>query len=860
MQHLCDEIIQIILNELENPTNFSLISKRFYQFTQDPYVRASYFLARYGRIQALYWALGRGKLMNEKVIDILISSGAHLSRYLAQCAIHHYFRTQVGFIKTPWVRSISFPVFSHFMAVAARMYGDIPTGKGDDDASIFAALLKQNRFTTDVRAGKWEMLKDVLEKYKFIPFCNKDPMMAQFPLVLAIEPRLLTYARTNGFYMDRKYRNFVFRKMFEKPAVAYEGRADEIIQNVRELSRLDPAMFLSRTVAAEICMEAGTNDQAYAALKRLDKERELKYDLRSVVGELIKLFINTRSISNPYTFLVLRELHRDYPSQDPTVRLVLLLIIFHSESIPLSPSPISRPTTTPLLRAYVSACKEKVQSMGLSPVTRCDLVDVLVNKFVPDRFWGVLEYGRVVLGLEQKEEEELLQDVALKCLEISCKGKMLKRLVESHPFLSDVIASHVLHNFRIDLDDLPPSEDENACHEFEARLCRDFVTVRRSGSFAEAAVEGTGSAQVVEDVQGQHQDTAEGNDDDDSDIVEMPDPPDDGDDDDLGPVGQDTLTSMIRKDEMAPMRRRRFYEMVTNYHDGLGRLPYPADYQQVGRWIRTHYGHRSAVSAVFMMHAILNENTVVLQPYLYSENFDMANRVPVTLKQFKMLGRLGRSPSTALYDDIEAGIEFYFGEEDYLTPDELSGNTTPPRKARSHKVKVKAENSGGSSTQMVNVAPRAVPSSSRLPSSPRGKNRPRRSAASTVCYVVPDSDDEGIVEGRVDEHVKKRRVESNLQRWIKHLSVLLKEEQKKYKEKKKREQAAAQPGTKVRVLKSEFFKSLSYNLPRLRKADKLKRQQLYGADVPDEDYSEGEEDEYHYRTTRSKRRKVDTED
>ena len=56
---------------------------------------------------------------------------------------------------------------------------------------------------------------------------------------------------------------------------------------------------------------------------------------------------------------------------------------------------------------------------------------------------------------------------------------------------------------------------------------------------------------------------------------------------------------------------------------------------------------------------------------------------------------------------------------------------------------------------------------------------------------------------------------------------------------------------------SEFFKSLSANLTRLRKTDREKRQQLYGADVPSEDYSEGEEDEYQYRTTRSKRHKVE---
>lgn len=65
-----DEILQLILNELNNPASFALLSKRHYEFTQDPYVRAMYFLARYGRIQALYWALGRGKLMSERMLDV----------------------------------------------------------------------------------------------------------------------------------------------------------------------------------------------------------------------------------------------------------------------------------------------------------------------------------------------------------------------------------------------------------------------------------------------------------------------------------------------------------------------------------------------------------------------------------------------------------------------------------------------------------------------------------------------------------------------------------------------------------------------------------------------------------------------
>lgn len=41
-------------------------------------------------------------------------------------------------------------------------------------------------------------------------------------------------------------------------------------------------MFLSRTVTAEICMEVKSNEQAYNALKRLDKEGYLRFELTYV--------------------------------------------------------------------------------------------------------------------------------------------------------------------------------------------------------------------------------------------------------------------------------------------------------------------------------------------------------------------------------------------------------------------------------------------------------------------------------------------------------------------------------------------------------------------------------------------------
>ncbi|KAI0781991.1 hypothetical protein C8Q75DRAFT_789273 [Abortiporus biennis] len=860
MDKLCDEILQIILNELDDPTSFILTSKHIHNFTQDPYVRASYFISRYGKVQAFYWALGRGKLMNKEVIDILLSSGAHLSRYLVQCIIQHYYRSLVHFIKTQWVRSLDFTTVNYILSIAGEMYGNIPVSKGEDDGAAFNTLLKDSRLPSDQRVMKFEAARDIVEKYKFIPFCNKDPMMAQFPLVLAIEPRLLPFARANGFYMDHKYRNFVFRKMFEKAAIVSEGRMDEIIRNVKELTRLDPLMFLSRTVAAEICMEAKSNEAAYNALKALDQEGCLKFELRTVVHDLIKLFAKTRSVASPPIANVLRQLFTDFPSKDPIVRVVLLLQIFLSEH--LAVTPLIPGLAGLSLTQYVRACKQKIEDIGLNPVKRTDLLEVLANKFAPDRFVGILEYGRTELAMSRNEVEGLIQELAIRCLEVGCKGKMLKKLLEAYTFLDDVVRERVVKKYRLNLDDLPMSEDENACINFSAPLCRGFEC----------------DPPVISVLPSKPTET--------EDDVSLDEPEEESSDEfDLGYIGQDTLSAMIRKDELAPTRgRRRFYDMYAPYSDTAGKLTYPADHVQVGRVVRQRFGPRSGVSAVFLMHAVVNGNPMIVQSYLGLTTDALPNelRIPITLKHFKLLARLGRAPGQSLYEDIEAGAEFYFSEEDYLTPEELTG--TPRKKYKHSRIRIKMVSSYTVKTES-SPAPEAlsapIPSSSSPPPSssarrsasiscsptptPSGstsRRRLRRTASTTKSYVVPDSDDEDIADSKDEmvQHVhaqaKKRKVESNMQKWIKHLTILYKEEQKKYNEKKRRVQAAAEPGTKVRLSRNEFLRSMAANLPRIRKLDHLKRQQLYGPDVADEDYSSGEEDEYQDRRTR-KRRKSD---
>lgn len=139
------------------------------------------------------------------------------------------------------------------------------------------------------------------------------------------------------------------------------------------------------------------------------------------------------------------------------------------------------------------------------------------------------------------------------------------------------------------------------------------------------------------------------------------------------------------------------------------------------------------------------------------------------------------------FDDIEAGAEFYFSEEDYLSSDELEG--APPKiTGRMLYARMRAMMTGYPVKTESSPAPSA---SSRVELArlrlPDPAFRPRRGAASSAKnYVVPDSDDDMIADHDEDEIMqqahaiaKKRRDESNLQKWIKHLSGLLREEQKK---------------------------------------------------------------------------------
>lgn len=797
MERLCNEVLQLIFYELDEPTSLTLVSKRFYEFSQDPYFRAHYFLSRYGPPHALHQALGRGKVLTERVLDILISSGAHFSRYLIQVAFHHYFHTQSHFIKTQWVRNVPLSVFSHFLLLASRRYDNIPRGKGQDDGSIFAQFLSESRYPPTQKRVSWESIRDIIEKYHFFPFSTKDPIMAQFPLALAIEPRLLPYAVANGFRMNSKYRDFVFRKMFEH-AAASDRKPGDIVQNFVELSRLDSTMFLTRTVAAEICVEAKMNTVGYTALKELDKNGKLRFSLSSLVEDLLKLFLKTRSVTTLDTQASIRFLYKEFPSPHPVVRLVVLLTIFMAADAD-----------------NLNTVKVRLQDVDFGTLTKKDVYNLLVHPLM-DRCTTIFDYMRSEMasseegrrGMSEQEIQEIVDNVAARLLEVDCKGRMLERLHDNHPSVNETIVKTVITKHRIELEDLPEISDAVACRSYQSLLCREH---HYKGSEMDYFWETAASTELT--ATGEIQQAGE-------DAMHIM---DEINERELGEIGQESLTIMIRQDESLPSRSRRRMSYFSAYSD-LGLFNLPIDYSQVGRWIKAKFGAKSRVTATFMTHAVLNNASSILRHYLME-----MTPVPLTLKHFQILARLGRPINYNLSLFLLSGPEFYRCEEEYLVRCDAA--------------------SGAFSTSKSDYLKRLPPLSTAmdLRGTVPSRKRPRRSAANIRTYTI-DSDDEtsDVVDSKQSD-LKEAKQALNLEKWIQELGILLRAEQTKFRQRKKKLEFRQLGASTSDAIPNEFLKSLGSELRVLRKHSREKNTSHREIATHDDD------GEYVYRTTPSKR-------
>jgi len=115
---------------------------------------------------------------------VLLSSGAHLSRYLVQVAVQHYFRSLCPFIKTPWVRTLSLSTFGHFLKLSSGRFGAINIGKGEDDGVVFRNFIRESRRHPDRRGLEIDAIVEILEKGKVrLLMLSKIPYRLSLPAV-----------------------------------------------------------------------------------------------------------------------------------------------------------------------------------------------------------------------------------------------------------------------------------------------------------------------------------------------------------------------------------------------------------------------------------------------------------------------------------------------------------------------------------------------------------------------------------------------------------------------------------------------------------------------------------------------------
>lgn len=127
-----------------------------------------------------------------------------------------------------------------------------------------------------------------------------------------------------------------------------------------------------------------------------------------------KLFVKSRSITSAYTTNVLRQLYTDFPSTDPTVRVVMLLTVCLSDGT-------WGLTATP---EAITTFRGKLEAIGLLPITKEDLFNIMVNPFV-EKHALLFEYAKEEMEMNMKDVKDLALDVATKCLEIGSKVRTL---------------------------------------------------------------------------------------------------------------------------------------------------------------------------------------------------------------------------------------------------------------------------------------------------------------------------------------------------------------------------------------------------------------------------------------------------
>ncbi|KAH8916443.1 hypothetical protein BT69DRAFT_779629 [Atractiella rhizophila] len=672
LMDLSEELLVMIFTNLDYKgcKGWTLSCKRLGRIAAEPYNLSQYFLLNFGKREALYHAIWQGKVVNTKVIDILLKCGAIFSRYLVQTLAQTYMRGAVPYVRPGWGKSANVPakLFSHILGIATDRWpepGSLDLDKNRDDGTLFTRWFEERKRLQASQANntgsnrqalklqeeqskkEWAKIKVLFETYNFVPFSGKDSLLTELPKAVAFEPELLNLAQKNGFTLDTRLQDFVIRSAFSKIPTNGQNAHLTILDSIRAYLKLDIGFYISVDVASEILREAEDSPSAYQALKSLKKE-ELLFDLADVARCVI-LSLDRQNMLADYPTLP-RVLYKDFGAKfkDPKVDSIILATFFGppiDEDINGPNNQFRRP----------KAINDQVKKMGIK-VTEDIVVDCICNPWT----FGVEKIMTWCGRFHSFDVYDIVNKAARKMVRMPFKGATLMLLVNKYPCLKKVVEEELLLH-EIDMESL---KESSACHKCRF-FCRHSVdiyspiainarpTCENFASMEEVAYVGGISFEnymVPEDLSKKVWKDKEG--------VKN-----------VGSISYKRMSESLEEYEHPERSRRLSYWSSLRYSNTARPRLSDSKRQIVAEGVPTAipyldwFPRNSRCLQIVLIHAGINLNRDIVLSYL-------AEGVPLTLRFFEYMSKVGYIDAK-VFDLVCYGRPFYRDESEVPAPSPL---------------------------------------------------------------------------------------------------------------------------------------------------------------------------------------------
>lgn len=155
----------------------SRTSQRFTAISKETFVRARWFLARYPLYEVIFRAIARHKLFDVRLLEVLLNSGAPLSRHLVQML--HVVRAPAELTRrrqsTRWAVHLEHAAYMAVLEKGKQLYGEnmVFTGSALDDyvfdLALHASLQHSLRGGKEPDAGVPSRVVEALSSFRYMP-------------------------------------------------------------------------------------------------------------------------------------------------------------------------------------------------------------------------------------------------------------------------------------------------------------------------------------------------------------------------------------------------------------------------------------------------------------------------------------------------------------------------------------------------------------------------------------------------------------------------------------------------------------------------------------------------------------------